>query len=128
MTSVDTHDMTLPYLLRKFYEKEALVSYNWIDRGDKDGGDKAAVEKKRVLLNQLKPNLTVIIGEVEKDEVLQLYSGEVFGDEKEADHLDIAVYPEEGTTLLAGGQTNAMAVTATAPKGAMLDPGLAFYM
>jgi len=128
MDSVDTHDLIFPYLLRKVTEKAALASYDWIGRGDKEGGDKAAVDAMRVSLNKLKLNGTVVIGEGEKDEAPQLYNGEVFGDKNAEDHLDIAVDPVEGTTFLAGGQTNAMAVIATAPKGTMLDPGPAFYM
>ena len=34
----------------------------------------------------------------------------------------------EGTTYLAKGMTNAMAVIAVAPRGAMMSPGPAFYM
>jgi len=128
MDSVDTHGLIFPYLLRKVTEQAALASYDWIGRGDKEGGDKAAVDAMRVSLNELKLNGTVVIGEGEKDEAPQLYNGEVFGDKNAADHLDIAVDPVEGTTYLAGGQTNAMAVIATAPKGTMLDPGPAFYM
>ena len=41
---------------------------------------------------------------------------------------DIAVDPVEGTSYLVRGQTNALAVLAVAPRGAMLNPGPAFYM
>ena len=67
MNSVDTHDMIFPYLLCKVSEKVALASYKWIDRGDKDGVDKVAVDAMRVSLNELKLNSTVVIGESEKE-------------------------------------------------------------
>ena len=128
MDGVDTSDLVFPYLLRKVTERAALESYDWIGRGNKEGGDKAAVEAMRMSLTELKLNGTVIIGEGEKDEVSGLYNGQVFGNEHASDQLDIAVDPVEGTTSLAVGQTNAMAVIAIAPKGTMFDPMPAFYM
>ena len=128
MDGVDTSDLVFPYLLRKVTERAALESYDWIGRGNKEGGDKAAVEAMRMSLTELKLNGTVIIGEGEKDEVPGLYNGQVFGNKNESDQLDIAVDPVEGTTSLAVGQTNAMAVIAIAPKGTMFDPMPAFYM
>ena len=128
MDGVDTSDLVFPYLLRKVTERAALESYDWIGRGNKEGGDKAAVEAMRMSLTELKLNGTVIIGEGEKDEVPALYNGQVFGNKNASDRLDIAVDPVEGTTSLAVGQTNAMAVIAIAPKGTMFDPMPAFYM
>ena len=128
MVGVDTSDLVFPYLLRKVTERAALESYDWIGRGNKEGGDKAAVEAMRMSLTELKLNGTVIIGEGEKDEVPGLYNGQVFGNKNVSDQLDIAVDPVEGTTSLAVGQTNAMAVIAIAPKGTMFDPMPAFYM
>jgi len=128
MDSVVTHDLIFPYLLRKVTEKAALASYNWIGHGNKIGGDSAAVEVMRASLEELKINGTIVIGEGEKDKAPQLYNGEIFGNKDASDQLDIAVDPLEGTTFLADGQTNAMAVIATAPKGTMFDPGPAFYM
>ena len=122
------HDLIFPYLLRKVTEKAALASYEWIGRGNKIGGDSAAVEAMRVSLDELKLNGTIVIGEGEKGDAPQLYNGEVFGNKNASDELDIAVDPVEGTTFLADGQTNAMAVIATAPKGTMFDPGPAYYM
>ena len=128
MDGVDTSDLVFPYLLRKVTERAALESYDWIGRGNKEEGDKAAVEAMRMSLTELKLNGTVIIGEGEKDEVPGLYNGQVFGNKNASDQLDIAVDPVEGTTSLAVGQTNAMAVIAIAPKGTMFDPMPAFYM
>ena len=128
MDGVDTSDLVFPYLLRKVTERAALESYDWIGRGNKEGGDKAAVEAMRMSLTELKLNGTVIIGEGEKDEAPGLYNGQVFWNKSASDQLDIAVDPVEGTTSLAVGQTNAMAVIAIAPKGTMFDPMPAFYM
>ena len=59
MYSVDTHDLIFPYLLRRVTEKAALASYNWIGRGNKEGGDKAAVDSMRKSLTEIKLNGTV---------------------------------------------------------------------
>ena len=128
MNSVNTHDLIFPYLLRKITERAAVASYEWIGRGNKVGGEKAVVDAMRLALTDLKLNGTVVIGEGEKDDTTQLYNGELFGDENASDKLDIAVDPLEGTTSLSVGQTNAMAVIATAPKGTMFVPMPAFYM
>ncbi|MBC8333484.1 MAG: class II fructose-bisphosphatase, partial [Anaerolineae bacterium] len=42
--------------------------------------------------------------------------------------MDVAVDPVEGTTLLAQGKPNAIAVIAASPKGSMWNPGPGFYM
>ena len=61
MDSVVTHDLIFPYLLRKVTEKAALASYNWIGRGNKTGGDSAAVEAMRVSLEELKIESKIFI-------------------------------------------------------------------
>lgn len=42
--------------------------------------------------------------------------------------VDVAVDPVEGTSLLAKGLANAIAIVGLAPKGAMWNPGPAFYL
>jgi len=126
------------YALRTVTEGAASAAYDWIGRGRKDDGDGAAVDAMRAALNQLAIDGLVVIGEGEKDEAPALYNGERLGTGPGgADsggsalgdtQLDIAVDPVEGTTYLANGQTNALAVIAVAPRGAMMDPGPAFYM
>ena len=69
----------------------------------------------------------VVIGEGEKDEAPMLYNGEHVGDGKGPD-VDVAVDPLEGTTLIASGMPNALAVVAIAEQGAMFDPGPCVYM
>ena len=64
-------------------------------------------------------DITVVIGEGEMDEAPMLYIGEKLGT-GEALHVDIAVDPIEGTTLVAKGMNDAMAVMAVAPQGTLL--------
>lgn len=56
-----------------------------------------------------------------------LYNGEQIGDGTPP-LVDIAVDPLEGTRLTAQGMPNALSVIALAERGAMFDPGPAFYM
>jgi len=69
----------------------------------------------------------VVIGEGEKDEAPMLYNGEEVG-EGTGPEYDIAVDPVDGTTLLANGMPNAIAVMAAADRGSMYDPSAVFYM
>ena len=69
----------------------------------------------------------VVIGEGEKDEAPMLYNGEEVGDGT-GPAYDIAVDPVDGTTLLANGMPNAIAVMAAADRGSMYDPSAVFYM
>lgn len=121
-------DPSFVYALRGVTEAAARAAYDWIGRGDKNRGDLAGVEAMRRELNALHVAGTVVIGEGEKDEAPALYSGEVLGMPDADCQCDIAVDPVEGTSYLAKGMTNAMAVIAMAPRGTMFDPGPAFYM
>ena len=118
----------LIYGLRKVTEDAARAAYEWIGRGDKEKGDAAAVDAMRTALEKIELEGLVVIGEGEKDEAPQLYNGEIVGQLGAAFKADIAVDPVEGTSYLAKGQTNALAVIAIAPRGTMMDPGPAFYM
>jgi fructose-1,6-bisphosphatase II len=69
----------------------------------------------------------VVIGEGEKDEAPMLYNGEEVGNGDGPD-CDVAVDPIDGTTLMAKGMPNALAVLAVAERGAMFDPSAVFYM
>src|SRR3712207_9071106 len=64
---------------------------------------------------------SVVIGEGEKDEAPMLYNGEQVGDGN-GPECDVAVDPIDGTTLMAKGMPNAIAVMAAAHRGAMVDP------
>ena len=121
-------DPSFIYTLRNVTEEAARSAYDWIGRGDKTQGDLAGVEAMRKALNALSVGGTVVIGEGEKDEAPALYNGETVGDPDADCQCDIAVDPVEGTSYLAKGMTNAMAVIAMSPRGTMLNPGPAFYM
>jgi fructose-1,6-bisphosphatase II len=69
----------------------------------------------------------VVIGEGEKDEAPMLFNGEEVGNGEGPD-CDVAVDPIDGTTLMAKGMPNALAVLAVAERGAMFDPSAVFYM
>ncbi len=121
-------DPSFVYALRGVTEAAARAAYDWIGRGDKHQGDLAGVEAMRAAFNGMPVGGTVVIGEGEKDEAPELYKGERLGDPDSPLQFDIAVDPVEGTSYLAKGMTNAMAVIAMAPRGAMFDPSPAFYM
>lgn len=108
-------------------EAAAISSARYLGRGNKVGGDKAAVDAMRAFLETVQMKGTVIIGEGEKDEAPMLYNGEVVGS-GEGPEVDLAVDPVEGTRLLAEGRPNAISVIAAAEKGSMWNPGSSFYM
>ena len=56
-----------------------------------------------------------------------LFNGERVGNGGGPD-CDVAVDPIDGTRLTANGMSNAIAVLAVAPRGAMYDPSAVFYM
>jgi fructose-1,6-bisphosphatase II len=121
-------DRLFVYALRTVTEAAARAAYDWIGRGDKNQGDGAAVEAMRTALNKLPMGGVVVIGEGEKDQAPELYTGEYLGQPGCEETYDIAVDPVEGTSYLAKGMTNAMAVIAMAPRGSLFDPTPAFYM
>lgn len=125
---VDTSTPLFLYGLRHITESAAVAAYEWIGRGNKEDGDGAAVDAMRAALNDLPIDGVVVIGEGEKDEAPQLFNGEQIGSSRHKRQFDIAVDPVEGTSYLAKGLTNSLAVIALAPRGSMFDPGPAFYM
>ena len=108
-------------------EAAAMASGRWVGRGDKDGGDGAAVDAMRALISTVQMNGVVVIGEGEKDDAPMLFNGERVGT-GQGPNCDVAVDPVDGTTLLAKGAPNAVSVIAVAPQGAMYDPSAVFYM
>jgi fructose-1,6-bisphosphatase II len=56
-----------------------------------------------------------------------LYNGEEVGN-GDGPWCDVAVDPIDGTTLMAKGMPNSVAVLAVAERGAMFDPSAVFYM
>lgn len=113
--------------LARATEAAALAAARWMGRGDRDAGDRAAVDAMRLLLNTIEMDGIVVIGEGEKDEAPMLYNGERVGTGNPP-AVDIAVDPVEGTRLLAMGRPDSISVVALAPRGTMYNPGPAFYM
>lgn len=120
-------DRNLAMELVRVTEAAALASGRWVGRGQKEKGDGAAVDAMRQLINSVEMKGVVVIGEGEKDEAPMLFNGEEVGTGEGAE-VDIAVDPVDGTTLMAEGRPNAIAVIAAADRGSMYDPSAVFYM
>ncbi|MCP2325432.1 fructose-1,6-bisphosphatase II [Hamadaea flava] len=120
-------DRNLALDLVRVTEAAAMSAGRWVGRGDKEGGDGAAVDAMRKLINSLPMRGVVVIGEGEKDNAPMLFNGEQVGDGT-GPEVDVAVDPIDGTTLMSKGMPNALAVLAVAERGAMFDPSAVFYM
>ncbi|MFS8521482.1 MAG: class II fructose-bisphosphatase [Micromonosporaceae bacterium] len=120
-------DRNLALDLVRVTEAAAMAAGRWVGRGDKEGGDQAAVDAMRRLINSIPMRGVVVIGEGEKDNAPMLYNGEQVGDGT-GPEVDVAVDPIDGTTLMSKGMPNALAVLAVAERGAMFDPSAVFYM
>jgi fructose-1,6-bisphosphatase II len=120
-------DRNLALELVRVTEAGAMAAGRFVGRGDKNGGDGAAVDAMRKLIGSVSMRGTVVIGEGEKDEAPMLYNGEEVGN-GDGPECDVAVDPVDGTTLMAKGMPNALAVLAVAERGAMFDPSAVFYM
>jgi fructose-1,6-bisphosphatase II len=122
-----TLDRNLALDLVRVTEAAAMAAGRWVGRGDKIGGDGAAVDAMRRLINSVPMRGVVVIGEGEKDNAPMLFNGEQVGDGS-GPEVDVAVDPIDGTTLMSKGMPNALAVLAVAERGAMFDPSAVFYM
>ena len=120
-------DRNLAMELVRVTEAGAMAAGRWVGRGDKNGGDGAAVDAMRALIGTVSMKGVVVIGEGEKDQAPMLFNGEQVGDGN-GPECDVAVDPVDGTTLMAKGMPNAIAVMAVAERGAMYDPSAVFYM
>src|SRR6476659_9485989 len=104
-------DRNLALELVRVTEAAAMAAGRWVGRGDKLGGDGAAVDAMRQLIGTVSMNGVVVIGEGEKDEAPMLFNGEKVGNGWGPD-CDVAVEPIDGTTLMAKGMPNAIAAMA----------------
>ncbi|HEV7655758.1 MAG TPA: class II fructose-bisphosphatase [Mycobacteriales bacterium] len=120
-------DRNLALELVRVTEAAAMAAGRWVGRGDKNGGDGAAVDAMRTLISTVSMRGVVVIGEGEKDEAPMLFNGEEVGS-GQGPECDVAVDPVDGTTLMAKGMPNAVAVLAVAERGTMYDPSAVFYM
>ena len=120
-------DRNLAMELVRVTEYGALAAARWVGLGEKEAADGAAVDAMRLMLDTVRMDGIVVIGEGEKDEAPMLYNGEHIGDGSPP-QVDIAVDPLEGTTLAAEGSPRALAVIALSEQGTMFDPGPCVYM
>ncbi|HJT92072.1 MAG TPA: class II fructose-bisphosphatase [Mycobacterium sp.] len=126
-TRGEAPDRNLALELVRVTEAGAMAAGRWVGRGDKEGGDGAAVDAMRELVNSVSMRGVVVIGEGEKDNAPMLYNGEDVGN-GDGPECDFAVDPIDGTTLMSKGLPNAISVLAVAERGAMFDPSAVFYM
>jgi fructose-1,6-bisphosphatase II len=120
-------DRNLALELVRVTEAGAMAAGRWVGRGDKEGGDGAAVDAMRELVNSVSMRGVVVIGEGEKDNAPMLYNGEEVGN-GDGPECDFAVDPIDGTTLMSKGLANAISVLAVSERGTMYDPSAVFYM
>lgn len=112
-------DRELALEIVRVTEAAALASSQWMGRGKKNEADDAATTAMREMFDSVNMKGTVVIGEGELDEAPMLYIGEELGT-GHGPEVDIAVDPLEGTTIVAKGHQNAMAVIAIGDKGTLL--------
>ncbi|MFD1815473.1 class II fructose-bisphosphatase [Rhodococcus gannanensis] len=127
MSSITVPDRNLALELVRVTEAGALSAARWVGRGDKEGGDGAAVDAMRAMLATVDMDGIVVIGEGEKDDAPMLFNGERVG-AGTGPECDFAVDPVEGTTRMATGTPGAISVVAVAERGTMYDPSAVFYM
>ncbi|CDQ38281.1 MULTISPECIES: class II fructose-bisphosphatase [Virgibacillus] len=112
-------ERSLTMELVRVTEAAALKSARWMGRGKKDEADDAATTAMRDVFDTIPMQGTVVIGEGEMDEAPMLYIGENLGT-GHGPGVDVAVDPLEGTSIVANGSWNALAVIAIADKGTLL--------
>ena len=100
-------------------QQAAIACYPWIGRGDKIEADGAGTEAMRNRMNLIDMSGVIVIGEGEMDEAPMLYIDEKLGTGN-GPHVDIAVDPVEGTTLMAKGKGRSLTVIAVASQGSLL--------
>ncbi|MBS4538362.1 class II fructose-bisphosphatase [Clostridium sp. D2Q-11] len=114
-------DRNLAMSLVRVTEIASLAAAKYMGRGNKIAADQAAVDGMRGAFDLADIRGTVVIGEGEKDKAPMLFIGEEIGaGNEDAMEVDIAVDPLDGTTLVAKGLPNAIAVIAMAPRGCLL--------
>ena len=102
-------------------EAAAISSARFMGRGEKDQADAAATEAMRRTMDEIEFGGRIVIGEGERDEAPMLFIGEEVGRHvPEAESIDIAVDPLEGTNLVAHGQAGAITVLAASEAGGLV--------
>jgi fructose-1,6-bisphosphatase II len=101
-------------------EAAALSSARWMGLGNEKAADQAAVDAMQRAFDAVPFCGTVVIGEGERDESPMLFVGERVGS-GDGPELDVALDPLEGTSIVAQGRANALAVVAITQKGGFLQ-------
>ncbi|MEC5424447.1 class II fructose-bisphosphatase [Virgibacillus sp. C22-A2] len=112
-------ERSLTMELVRVTEAAALSSARWMGRGNKEEADEAATSAMRDVFDTIPMQGTVVIGEGEMDEAPMLYIGEKLGTGN-GPGVDVAVDPLEGTSIVAQGTWNALAVIAIADEKTLL--------
>jgi fructose-1,6-bisphosphatase class II len=126
MAAIDSSDLSLDFL--RVVEQAAIACAHTMGQGDRRNSDYVAVEAMRTVLDTVRIDGTIVIGEGERDEAPMLYIGEKVGlahvkggaNTEKLPEIDIAVDPLEGTNLCALGENNAIAVLAASTRGGLL--------
>lgn len=103
----------------KATEQAAAATYPFIGKNDVMSADEAATNALRNQLNEMDISGVIKIGEGEMDNAPMLFIGEQVGT-AQGPALDIAVDPIDGTSLVATGKGDAIAVLAAAEGGGIL--------
>ncbi|HEX6507850.1 MAG TPA: class II fructose-bisphosphatase [Chloroflexota bacterium] len=120
-----TLDRNLAIEMVRVTEAAAMAAGRVLGWDDKELADQLAVDAMRSALDAVEVDGEVVIGEGEKDKAPMLYIGERVGTGREP-HVDIAVDPIEGTTLVANGMPGAVSVITVAERGTMLRTHVAY--
>lgn len=112
-------ERSLTLELVRVTEAAALASARWMGRGLKNEADDAATTAMRTVFDTIPMKGQVVIGEGEIDEAPMLYIGEKLGTGW-GPHVDVAVDPLEGTSIVAKGTWNALSVIAISDGGNLL--------
>lgn len=120
-------DRNLAMELVRVTEAGAIASAQFMGTGNKEAGDKAAVDAIRAFLKSVHMDGVIVIGEGEKDDAPMLFNGEKIGSGT-GPKVDVAIDPVEGTTLLAMGRANAISVIGASDRNSMWNPGASYYM
>ncbi|AOV08848.1 class II fructose-bisphosphatase [Sporosarcina ureilytica] len=112
-------ERSLSMELVRVTEAAGVAAARWMGRGLKNEADGAATSAMRMVFDTIPMQGTVVIGEGEMDEAPMLYIGEELG-MGNGPAVDVAVDPLEGTSIVASGGWNALAVLAIADRGNLL--------
>src|SRR3546814_13483907 len=101
----DAPDRNLAMELVRVTEAAALAAGRWVGKGDKNGGDAAAVDAMRQLLSTVSMRGVVVIGEGEQDAASMLSTGEEV-DHDEGPNIAVAADPTARPTLMTDARPN----------------------